>query len=89
MAAPQESNESSARPAEPLLAAQLMSDEELDELLENACSIGSRKRRDASNSLVTGVKSLDNALDGGLEGGKLVSISSEIGAGGSEVSTVC
>ena len=88
MAAPQELNESSARSAEPLLAAQLITDEELDELVENACSTGSVKRRDESNLVGTGIKSLDLVLDGGLEGGKLISISSETGAGGSEVSTV-
>lgn len=80
-------NESSARPAEPLLAAQLLGDEELDELLEDACSIGEkRKRRNKEKLLDTGVKSLDRALDGGLEVGKVVSISCEAGAGGSEVS---
>ncbi|CAO2653175.1 Nn.00g025860.m01.CDS01 [Neocucurbitaria sp. VM-36] len=85
MAAPQESNESSARPAAPLLAAQLMSDEELDDLLENACSIGSRKRRDTLDSLGTGVRSLDYALGCALESGKLISISADTGAGGSEL----
>lgn len=74
-----------ARPAEPLLAAHLLSDQELDELIDQVCGVELGKRRETGNVLGIGVKSLDDALDGGLEDGRVVSGSFEAGAGGNEV----
>ncbi|KAH7382222.1 hypothetical protein BKA66DRAFT_570517 [Pyrenochaeta sp. MPI-SDFR-AT-0127] len=86
MAAPQAFSDADARPAEPLLAAQLLSDEELDELLDDICGVDlGKRRRDGVNVLSTGVKSLDDALDGGLEDGRVVSGSFEPGGGGNEL----
>lgn len=78
--------ESQPRPAEPLLASQLIRDEELDALLEDVCTPCTRNRAHELKLLATGVKSLDGALTGGLESGRVVEISSETGIG-NEVST--
>jgi RecA/RadA recombinase len=72
----QESVANHARPAEPVLASLLVSDEELDGLL------GARQRMDVVG---TGIKSLDDALDDGLEGGRVIAVSGE----GSDVSASC
>ncbi|KAF2824794.1 hypothetical protein CC86DRAFT_353369 [Ophiobolus disseminans] len=72
-----------ARPAEPVLASALLGDGELDALVEGMCGVGLRKR-DGGERLPIGVKSLDDALGGGLLGGRVVSVSVE-GTGGSEV----
>ncbi|KAF1935688.1 hypothetical protein EJ02DRAFT_471004, partial [Clathrospora elynae] len=71
-----------ARPPEPLLASHLLGDEELDGLLE---AVSITKRREKKVVLGTGVKSLDDALAGGLEGGAVVGVSGEAGGGGSEI----
>jgi hypothetical protein len=71
----QESVTNQARPAEPVLASLLVSDDELDGLLS------ARKRTDLVG---TGIKSVDDALDGGLDGGKVIAVSGE----GSEVSAL-
>jgi predicted ATP-dependent serine protease len=83
------SNELSAtaRPAEPLLASHLIDDEELDELLESVCNATlGRKEKSEKERLQTGVKSLDDALGGELQSGRVVEVSGEVGAGASEVS---
>ena len=77
--------EATARSAEPLLASQLISDEDLDSLLESVLKVNIGTRSSRKERLGTGVKSLDDALNGGLEGGRVVGISGEAGAGGSEV----
>lgn len=76
------------RPTEPLLASQVLSDEELDTLMEGWGDGGIRQRRDGAALLRAGVKSLDDALDGGLRAGTVVGVSSEAGGGGSAVSSV-
>ena len=86
IAAPPALNDVETRRAEPLLASQLVSDAVLGALVNRLCSDDPRERRDRSRLLCTGVKSLDDALDGGLEDGTVVGIHHEVGAGGSEVS---
>ena len=77
----------SARPAEPLLASQLIGDQDLDELLESVCNVNLQHQNGVGeNVLQTGVKSLDDALGGGMQSGRVVGVSGEAGAGGSEVS---
>jgi len=77
----------SARPAEPLLASQLIGDQDLDELLESVCNVNLQHQNGVGgNVLQTGVQSLDDALGGGIQSGKVVEVSGEAGAGGSEVS---
>jgi predicted ATP-dependent serine protease len=78
----------SARPSEPLLASHLISDEDLDELVENVCHVNLRQKQDVGRSLLeTRVKSVDDAIGGGLQSGRVVGLSGEVGAGASEVST--
>ena len=77
----------SARPAEPLLASQLIGDQDLDELLESVCNVNLQHQNGVGgNVLQTGVKSLDDAFGGGIQSGRVVGVSGEAGAGGSEVS---
>lgn len=78
---------SSARPAEPILASQLISDEELDDLLETVCNSGLGDKTSEKERLGTGVKSLDDTLGGGFESGRIIAISGEAGAGANEVSS--
>ncbi|KAI4630694.1 hypothetical protein J4E80_001632 [Alternaria sp. BMP 0032] len=76
----------SARPAEPLLASQLIGDQDLDELLESVCNVNLQHQNGVGeNVLQTGVKSLDDAFDGGIQSGRVVGVSGEAGAGGSEI----
>jgi len=76
-----------ARPAEPLLASQLIGDQDLDELLESVCNVNLQHHNGVEgNVLKIGVKSLDDAFGGGIQSGRVVGISGEAGAGGSEVS---
>jgi RecA/RadA recombinase len=70
---------------EPVLASSLIEDEELDNLLNSVCDSGSKDCKDEQRRLGTGVKSLDTALSGGLESGRIVEISGEAGTGASEV----
>jgi len=77
----------SVRPAEPLLASQLIGDQDLDELVESVCNINLQHQNSVGgNILQTGVKSLDDAFGGGIQSGRVVGVSGEAGAGGSEVS---
>ncbi|KNG51048.1 hypothetical protein DDE82_007679 [Stemphylium lycopersici] len=76
---------SSARPAEPILASQLISDEELDDLLETVCNSGLGDKTSEKERLGTGVKSLDDTLGGGFESGRIIAISGEAGAGANEI----
>ncbi|KAI4628785.1 hypothetical protein J4E83_003338 [Alternaria metachromatica] len=76
----------SARPAEPLLASQLIGDQDLDELLESVCNVNLQHQNGVgANVLQTGVKSLDDAFGGGIQSGRVVGVSGEAGAGGSEI----
>jgi hypothetical protein len=86
MAAPQ-MPKTPARPAEPLLASQVISDQELYHLLEAACNGDGAKKRNQGELLSVGIKSLDDALGGGIVGGRVVGMSDEAGAGGSAVSS--
>jgi hypothetical protein len=79
------------RPAEALLASSLVQEEELDELIEEICGLGKKKGigrvgEEDMGRLGTGVKSVDDALDGGLVGGRVVGIWGESGGAGMEVS---
>jgi len=77
----------SARPAEPLLASQLIGDQGLDELLESVCNVKIQHQNGFGGSVLqTGVRSLDDAFGGGIQSGRVVGVSGEAGTGGSEVS---
>lgn len=77
----------STRPAEPLLASHLIGEEDLEELLASVCNVNFQSKKKAEeNRLQTGLKSLDEALGGGLKGGRVVGISGPVGAGANEVS---
>lgn len=77
----------SARPAEPLLASQLIGDQDLDELLESVCNVNLQHKHGVGKDVLqTGVKSLDDAFGGGMQSGRVVGVSGEAGAGGGEVS---
>ena len=78
---------SNARTAEPRLASQLISDEELDDLLESECNSSLGDKTSEKERLGTGLKNLDRTLEGGFESGRVVEISGEAGAGASEVSS--
>lgn len=73
----------SARPTEPLLASALIDDEELDGLFGSE-GLGSMLTKN-EGAPITGAKSVDEALGGGLESGRVVGVWSEVGAGGMEV----
>lgn len=73
-------------PAEPLLASQVISDEELDGLVDSVCYASIGKSKNQKNKLRTDVKSLDDALGGGLESARVVCVSGEAAVGASEVS---
>ncbi|RYN58541.1 hypothetical protein AA0118_g7252 [Alternaria tenuissima] len=76
----------SVRPAEPLLASHSIDDKDLSELLESLCSVSiEKKEKDEKKRLRSGVKSLDDALSGGLHSGRIVRISGEAGAGASQI----
>lgn len=72
------------RPAEPLLASQILRDADLDNLLDAVLisDAGTKKRAWETGILATGVKSVDESLNGGLRAGKVVSVSAEVGDGG-------
>ena len=79
---------SAVRSAEPLLASALVTDGELGEVyggVVKGVTSATVKHRGAVN---TGSGSVDGALGGGLEGGKVVGVWGEVGGGGGEVS-VC
>lgn len=81
--------EGTARPAEPLLASSLVADGELEVLFERVVgAVKGGRRRDGGERLETGVRSLDEALGGGLEVGRVVGVSCEAGGGMGDVSTV-
>lgn len=72
------------RPAEPLLASQILRDEDLDSLFDAIliADAGTKKRAWETGSIGTGVKSVDEALGGGMRAGKVVSVSADVGDGG-------
>ena len=78
-----------AIPTSPLLASSLLTDEDLDRLLDSVSgtSISSGKNNNTNQIeyLTTGLKSLDAALARGLESARIVEISGDAGAGVSEV----
>lgn len=74
-------------PAEPVLASQVISDEELDDLVDSVFHASISKRKSEKNRLKTNVKSVDYALGGGLESAAVVCVSGEAAAGTSEVSS--
>ncbi|KAF2125725.1 hypothetical protein P153DRAFT_399867 [Dothidotthia symphoricarpi CBS 119687] len=72
--------------AEPVLAAELIGEEELDDLLERVCGTGAGvSRSDVLRVLGTGVESLDGVLGGGLLGGRVVGVHCEGGGSGQEL----
>jgi len=71
---------------EPLLASQLIDDEELDDLVDSVLDASISKRKDKKDRLKTGVKTVDDALGGGLESARVVCVSGEAAAGANEVS---
>lgn len=72
-----------ARPADALLASSLLSEDELGCLFDG---LDVRKRRD-EGLLGTGVRSVDEALDGGISSGRIVGIWGD--GGENEVSIAC
>jgi hypothetical protein len=70
-----------ARPAEPLLASSLVEDGELEALFDELLG-GKKVTGGGDERLATGVRSLDDALGGGLEAGAVVGVSCEGGGGG-------
>ncbi len=74
--------------AEPLLASRLVDDAMFEGLFERARGIVGPKGEKRRVLLCTGVKSLDEALQGGLECGRIVGVHAEAGAGGGEVSVI-
>jgi hypothetical protein len=80
--------------AQALLASAVLGDGELDALVEFGCGVGvgigvgigvKKRVGGGGKRLGLGVKSLDDALDGGLSSGSIVSVSGE-GTGAGEVS---
>ena len=71
---------------EPLLASQLISDEYIDGLVDSVFDANISKSKDKKGRLKTGVKTVDDALGGGLESARVVCVSGEAAAGTSEVS---
>ncbi|KAJ4360939.1 uncharacterized protein N0V89_001508 [Didymosphaeria variabile] len=72
-----------ARPAEPLLASALVTDEELGELFGKIIARKTVPEK-KEGALDTGSRSVDEAL-GGLEGGRVVGVWGEAGDGGAEI----
>lgn len=77
----------SVRPAEPLLASAATTQEELGRLFDEV--IGGKKTRAREGVLKTGSESVDGALGGGLEGGRVVGVWGEAGGAGAEVRLLC
>ncbi|KAH6875656.1 hypothetical protein BKA58DRAFT_125827 [Alternaria rosae] len=76
----------SARPAEPLLASQLIGDQDLDELLESVCNVNLQHKHGVGKDVLqTRVKSLNDAFGSGIQNGRVVGVSGEAGAGGGEI----
>lgn len=77
-----------ARSAEVLLARDVIGEEEVRDLLGEICGVGLGGRDGTAKMtrLGTGVRSLDEALDGGLSGGRISGIWGGVGVGASEVS---
>lgn len=73
-------------PAEPILASSLINDDELDDLINRMYNSGISEHKHNIERIGTGVKSLDAALLGGLESGRVIEISGEASAGVREVS---
>lgn len=74
------------RSAEVLLGASMIGEEEIGVLLEVLLVDSVCEKGDGKRTLRTGIKSVDDALDGGLKSGNLVGIWSEGGSGGPDVS---
>lgn len=73
-------------PADPILASSLIDDDDLDDLIDRVYNSAIKDRKEKKEHLIgTGVKSVDEALFGGLESGRVVEISGEAGAGVREV----
>lgn len=88
MAEARKTGQNLARPAEALLASDIISDQEVGSLLNDIWSSKGHdvKRKKRRELLTTNVKSLDDALGGGVGFGNIVTVNEEAGAGGSEVS---
>ncbi|ORY12493.1 hypothetical protein BCR34DRAFT_296971 [Clohesyomyces aquaticus] len=69
--------------AEPILASSLLSDEDLDGILDFTLSDKPKasKLRNKKGALAIGLKSVDDALGGGLRRASLVCVSGEVGSG--------
>ncbi|XP_014554231.1 hypothetical protein COCVIDRAFT_18005 [Bipolaris victoriae FI3] len=75
-------------PADPILASSLIDDDDLDDLIDRVYNSAIKDRKEKKEHLIgTGAKSVDEALFGGLESGRVVEISGEAGAGVREVYT--
>lgn len=86
------------RKAQPVLASALIEDAVLDDIVDAGLSStshsghgGAERDRRGRNRIRVGLKSIDDALDGGLELGSVVAVSGEVGGGGggAEVSSCC
>lgn len=63
-----------ADPAKALLASQVLSDEELDGLVDSVCNPSTSKSRNRKDRIQTCVKSVDAVLGGGLESARIVCV---------------
>ncbi|KAF2114441.1 hypothetical protein BDV96DRAFT_494463 [Lophiotrema nucula] len=72
-------------PAEPILASSLIDDEELGSIVSRIFL--ETKKTERKDVVRTGVSSVDEALEGGLERGGMVGVSGEVGAGSNEMCT--
>ncbi|KAI2482227.1 hypothetical protein Ptr902_06608 [Pyrenophora tritici-repentis] len=70
---------------EPVFASQLISDEKLDDLVDRVCHSRTSRRKCEKSRLKTNVRSVDDALGGGLESATVVCVSGEAAAGTSEI----
>ncbi|EUC40296.1 hypothetical protein COCMIDRAFT_109179 [Bipolaris oryzae ATCC 44560] len=74
-------------PANPILASSLIDDDELDDLIDRLYNSGIREAKQEKERIGIGIKSVDTALFGGLESGRVIEISGEASAGVREVYT--
>ncbi|KAF2634855.1 Pal1-domain-containing protein [Massarina eburnea CBS 473.64] len=79
------SQERSIRTAEPLIAAHLLGDEVLEGLFDGVAGVRREGPMRSMGKLGLGVRSVDEALEGGVEEGRVVGVSCVVGGVGVEV----
>ncbi|KAH7082195.1 hypothetical protein FB567DRAFT_447358 [Paraphoma chrysanthemicola] len=71
--------------AEAVLASALLGEEDLDGLIDGVWEMGVGKGKEEEGEIGTGVKSVDDALGGGVRGGRVMGVWGESGGGGMDV----